>query len=269
MSLRLVEPVGRGASSVVWRAAWGGRPVAAKVLDGRIPVDEALVELEVGALTLPAAFVRTLEVTQHEGSWVVLREWIDGEPLDRLIARRGPPPAPVVRAVLAAVARPMAQAWAENGLVHGDLKPANLLVDREGLVRIVDLGLAGWTGRDPSGGGSPGYAPPERFLGAHGAAAEVYALGCIAAELLTGRPFGPCGAHELAQRRRQRALDADLRQVGAPRPLAETVARALSWCPADRPAWEEWTGMQEAPDLLAWWAGDQRGPELEPRCAHT
>ena len=42
MALMLVEPVGRGASSVVWRAAWGGEPVAAKVLDGRVPLDEAL-----------------------------------------------------------------------------------------------------------------------------------------------------------------------------------------------------------------------------------
>ncbi|MCB9688366.1 MAG: serine/threonine protein kinase [Alphaproteobacteria bacterium] len=269
MTLRLVEPVGRGASSVVWRATWGGRPVAAKVLDGRIPLDEALVELDAGALALPLAFVRTLEVTQHEGSWVVLREWVEGEPVDQLIARRGPAPAEVVRAVLAAVARPMAQAWATNGLVHGDLKPANLLVDREGVVRIADLGLAGWTGRDPSNGGTPGYAAPERFVGGHGAPAEVYALGCIAAELLTGRPFGPCGAHELAQRRRQRALDADLREVGAPRPLADTILRALGWCPSDRPTWEEWTGLQEVPELLAWWAGDGVGAEAEARCART
>ena len=126
-------------------------------------------------------------------------EYVDGQDLSTVVKRQGP--LSLERAVdcVRQAARGLAYAHA-NGVIHRDIKPANLLRDRLGTVKILDMGLArieGETGRQAeltnTGAvmGTPSYIAPEQASGKTrevGPVADVYALGAILYELLTGRP---------------------------------------------------------------------------------
>ncbi len=143
---------------------------------------------------------RVIEVSlQHDTPFLVM-DWADGEPLDRAwrdmdVRRRLGLFLKVVEAVAAAH---------DAGLVHGDLKPANIVVDRRDEPTIVDFGLAR-AEADPAWGprvvgGTPGYAAPEQFSpdAFIGPAADVFALGVLLFELLTDRHPWPRGTSPAA-----------------------------------------------------------------------
>lgn len=168
----------------------------------------------------------------------LVMELIDGPPLTQLIAR-GPLEPVTVLDVVAQVASGLAVAHAA-GVVHRDIKPGNLLVDRDGTIKITDFGVAYALGSAPLTRtgmliGTPGYLAPERVSGhAAGPASDLYSLGVVAYECLTGSlPFTGT-AMEIALAHRMQSLPPLPDRV--PREVADLIADLTARDPAHRPA---------------------------------
>jgi serine/threonine-protein kinase len=122
----------------------------------------------------------------------VAMELIEGPSLERLLLKHGRLKAEQTVALGAAVARGLAAAHAQ-GIVHRDVKPANVLLGRDGSIKVADFGIADLVSRNRVVGisvfGTPGYLAPEVLLGnPYGAAADLFALGVLIYECLTGGP---------------------------------------------------------------------------------
>jgi serine/threonine-protein kinase len=200
---RLREQIGRGGMGVVWRARDErlGRDVALKVLHPWVADDPELrerFEREASALARleHPNLVRLYDVLEADGQTVLVLELVDGVALDTLIAGR-PLDWDETRRYSAPVAAALAHAHT-RGVVHRDLTPANVLVERgTGRVVVTDFGLARLARSSRSApvsgvlAGTPEYWAPEQAAGnATGPATDLYALGCILFRMLAGRmPF--------------------------------------------------------------------------------
>ena len=151
--------------------------------------------------------VRIHDIAVDDGRWFISMDLVDGEPLDRRLDRDGA--LPVDEAL--AIARQLAlglQAAHARGIVHRDLKPSNVLVDRDGQVRISDFGVArslGASGLTQTGSivGTPDYLSPEQARGGViDGRSDLYALGLMLHEMISGAPAFAAGtpAESLAQR---------------------------------------------------------------------
>ncbi len=196
-----VELVARGGMADVYRATDSvlGRVVAIKVLADRYAADEDFrVRFTREALTAASLshpnVVTIFDVGEPEGTPFIVMEYLGGGSLaDRLRDGRVPHDTAITWLDQTADALDAAHA---AGIVHRDVKPANLMLDDEGEVHVTDFGIARAAAHDPltSAGtilGSSGYMAPEQARGETAtAASDRYALGCVAFELLTGRrPF--------------------------------------------------------------------------------
>jgi serine/threonine-protein kinase len=201
--------LGRGGMGIVYRA-WHlrlNRPVALKMLlAGAYAQPEErqrfLREAEAVAALHHPNTVQVHNAGEVEGRPFFTMELIEGGSLARQI-QGAPQPARQAAALVATLADAV-QAAHQSGIVHRDLKPGNILLTREGTPKVTDFGLArrleGGGGLTLSGVpvGTPSYMAPEQARGdnrAVGPATDVYALGAILYEMLTGRP---------PRRRRQR-----------------------------------------------------------------
>ncbi|MFK0282532.1 serine/threonine-protein kinase [Streptomyces sp. NPDC090499] len=200
---RLETAIGRGAMGEVWRAydEMRGRPVAVKLLltQNTDPTAAARFRLEAqtaGRLRHPHV-VGVVDFGEQDGRLFLVMELVEGDSLQRVLAQAGSLPAEEVARIAAQAAAGLAVAH-EQGIVHRDIKPGNLLLDAVGSVKIGDFGIARFMD-DPAGGltatgqivGTSLYIAPERALGQPaGPPSDVYSLGCVLYQLLTGRvPF--------------------------------------------------------------------------------
>ena len=260
---RILGPLGAGAMGSVHAAveARTGRTVAIKVLSAERTVHGSAAvrfarEAEILASLDHPGIVRIdgpLRTTAGL-SWLVL-ERIDGVDLARVLAARGALPAAEVvdlaRQVLGALQHVHAR-----GVVHRDLKPSTLLVDREGRVRVSDFGIAALADSaaiTATGGvlGTPAYSAPEQSGGAPvDGRTDLYALAACLHEALAGRrPFEADDAREL-RRLHEIAPPAPLRAT-VPEPLAAAIRQALAKDPDDRiaSAREFLEALEELPAL--------------------
>lgn len=201
---RIVRTAGRGASAVVYEAedVRDGRRVALKMLSHRLARDRAAMdwfddEAELLAGLDHPAIARCHGTFDAYGTRFLVFDFVDGPTVADLIARVRPVPEAAVRAIAGTVAAALAYVH-ERGVVHGDVKPANVMLSRTGRVRLTDFGIASSvTGDDAARPetvrvhGTPRYMAPEMFVGAPPSpATDLYALGCLLWELATGRsPF--------------------------------------------------------------------------------
>jgi serine/threonine protein kinase len=177
---------------------------------------------------------------EDDGLAFLVMELVDGKPLSQLIREHGPFSADQVRSVIGQCALALGVAHAAQ-LVHRDVKPANILVREDGLVKLTDFGIA--RAADASGHtragellGTPSYLSPEQALGRPATgASDLYALGVVGYEMLCGaKPFDKptpiatamCHIHEVPP-----PLPEDVPEV-----LAGVIEDLLAKDPADRPA---------------------------------
>ena len=249
---RIAEEIGRGGMGVVYRADQPelGRSVAVKVLrPGDLRFGEALRRFRAEARSLARLRHRHI-VTIHdvgetpEGLVWYAMDLVDGGTLADEIATGGPmTPSRAVR-VMRQVTSAIAHAHGQ-GIVHRDLKPQNVLIDANGDAFVVDFGLA----RDHEAAGpvtltgellgTPAYMSPEQAAGEHGRigeATDIWALGALLYECLTGRgPFAGKPLHETIRAivhddpRPPRRVDPRV-----PSELDAVVMKTLSKRPSDR-----------------------------------
>jgi WD40 repeat protein len=198
----ILGELGRGGMGVVYKARHLrlDRLVALKMVltgahAGPQELERFRIEAQAVAHLQHANIVQIYEVGEQDGLPFFSLEFVDGGSLAGKLAGQ-PQPAPSAAAMVALLARAMHHAHLQ-GIVHRDLKPANVLLMADGTPKITDFGLAkqldGKEGPTVSGSimGTPSYMAPEQASGqraAQGPAADVYALGAILYEMLTGRP---------------------------------------------------------------------------------
>lgn len=226
----LGTPLGSGGMATVYRGRdlRARRTVAIKTLRPEYQSDPASrrrfrQEARLMAFVSHPNLVTVYDLHEEaSGSWVVM-EYVAGENLKRLIERRGTLAPEEVLPLLDQIVGALGHLHKRN-VVHLDIKPQNLLVTPEGKVKLIDFGLAQPAGprQEMAGGtafGTVAYLAPEQASGEPvDAATDVYALGCVVYELLTGRP--PFRAPEGAEHTRH-LIRAHLEQL----PIAPSMVR--------------------------------------------
>jgi serine/threonine protein kinase len=197
----VIGELGRGGMGVVYKAAQTKlkRLVALKMIRGEALADlrgleRFWVEAEAVARLQHPNIVQIFEVGEYRRLPYLALELVDGGALDRKIKGRPMPPWEAAK-ILLTLARTMHYAH-QAGIVHRDLKPANILITSDGAPKITDFGLAkrlDESGQTSTGAvlGTPAYMAPEQASGESKRvtpAADVYALGAILYEMLTGKP---------------------------------------------------------------------------------
>lgn len=173
-------------------------------------------------------------------------ELLDGGTLRDLVAEHPQLPIPWVAALGAQIADGLFAAHSA-GVIHRDVKPANVMLLRGGLVKVLDFGMGriiddAANGRVTSTGvtvGTARYMSPEQFLAATVTqAADLYALGCVLFELATGvPPFDSASAHELGEKHRNESVPAiRMLRSDIPDAMIRLIERLLAKDPVDRPA---------------------------------
>ena len=245
----ILRPLGAGGMGEVFLARDPrlGREVALKVLPAAFAGDPARRRRFEDEARTVAALNHPNIVTLHsiesaDGVDFLTMEYVDGETLDRAIGPVGLAPArflEIARTLAAAVA-----AAHRRGVVHRDLKPANVMIDREGRLKVLDFGIASQAlpgeaeddvpTRTATGmiAGTVAYMAPERLAGRpSGVEADVFSLGVLFHEMLTGRrPFGGASPAEVASS----ILRDPPPPLDAPAALARLVERCLEKDPRAR-----------------------------------
>jgi serine/threonine protein kinase len=282
---RVERLLGRGGMGAVFLATDKplGRHVALKVPflsgpDSKAVLVRFLHEAQAAAALSHPNICAAHELGEVDGQPYLVMAYIDGEPLSRRVAPGRPFAADSAVALVRKIALALAEAHA-RGIVHRDLKPANILIDARGEPILTDFGIArrGDVTRLTQEGdllGTPAYMSPEQLAGqvdAMGPACDVYSLGVVLYELITGTtPF----QGDLVQIASQIALDEPVPpsrcRTDLDPALDAVVLRALAKHPADR-----WPSMQAFADALGTCldrsaTGDPRGgPLLTLRVAGT
>lgn len=246
----IIEELGRGAMGVVYKARQVGlnRLVALKVVRSGAHASEqqrSRFQIEAAALARlrHPHIVQIHEVGEHQGLPYFAMEFLPGGTLARQLRGQPLPPEEAARMV-ATLARAVQHAH-EAGVVHRDLKPTNVLLGADGTARIADFGLAKHL--DAAQGptctgtvlGTPSYMAPEQAAGrTHdiGPAADVYSLGAVLYELVTGRPpFKAANPTEtIVQVLSEEPVPPSFLQARLPQPLEIICLKCLAKDPARR-----------------------------------
>src|SRR5262245_13283195 len=184
--------------AVVWRAKLYGpggfektlvvKQIRDELAERREFIDLFVAEAKLTVALTHANIVPVYELGMVDGTYFLALELVDGPPLSTIIDE-GPMPPPLAAYVAEQVLRGLDYAH-RRGVVHRDLSSANVLLSRDGEVKIVDFGIAAPVDARGIAGGSRGYVAPEQEAGgASDARSDLYAAGVLLWELVSGRRF--------------------------------------------------------------------------------
>ena len=255
----IYAPIGRGGMATVFLALDLAleREVAIKVISPGMIQTQSLVErfkreARTAASLSHPNIIPVYAVKEYEGLAFFIMKYVDGRSLESIIRREGPLSIDVAINMLRQVGSALDHAH-RKGVVHRDVKPANIMIDHDGWAIVTDFGIAkvADAGSLTSAGlvvGTPTYMSPEQFSGAEiKGAADQYSLGIMAYEMLTGH--SPFSATTIAEMMRSHIMDEPESprkfRADIPDEFASVVLRMLSKNVADR-----WPSIGEAIDSV-------------------
>jgi eukaryotic-like serine/threonine-protein kinase len=240
------ETLGTGATSRVVRGfdPMIGRHVAIKLFPRELATGEGrerfLSEARVVGQISHESIVALHDMGIEESSSTpyLVMEYVQGQALDRVV-EKGSVPFPRACAWIGNIAAALAVAH-HKGVIHGDVKPANILINDEGRVKLTDFGMARLASRDSKDTpllGTPAYWCPEQVLGKpQDARSDIFSLGVVLYELITGkRPFDSDSLQGICQRiLSSTPLPVSHANPSIPAGLNELVASCLAKDPGQR-----------------------------------
>ncbi|HVC25300.1 MAG TPA: Stk1 family PASTA domain-containing Ser/Thr kinase [Acidimicrobiales bacterium] len=197
----LRNQIARGGTAQVYlaRDLLLDRPVALKVLFPELSTDHSFVErfrreAQAAANLMHPNIVQVFDWGESDRTYFIVMEYIDGEPLSSIIRTQAPLAAAQAASIASDIAKALSYAH-RHGVVHRDVKPGNVLITADGQVKVTDFGIARAIGTDEQVTqtglvmGTATYFSPEQAQGlAVDARSDVYALGVVCYEMITGRP---------------------------------------------------------------------------------
>lgn len=264
---KILDKIGEGGMGQVFKAVHSrlDRLAAIKLLTGdklndRPSLDRFHQEVKTAAQITHPNIVITYDASEQNGIHYLVMEYVDGEDVGAAICKRGAFPIDQTVDLFVQVARGLEYAHSRH-VVHRDIKPGNLILDRSGDVKILDMGLARISGRSESlatteaerltnakqAMGTLAYMPPEQAEDARRADArsDIYSLGCAVFQLITGAvPYPSDSLVESIMAHRESAIPSVTdRRPECPEWLNDVVKKCLSKRPEDR--------FQSATELIA------------------
>ena len=249
----VVCEIGRGGMGTIFKAREPGtnRLVALKVLASDLAEDPIFVrrfehEAESASKFTHPNLIQVYRAGEENGLYFIAMEFVEGESLGVHLNREGSLSRQTALTIIIRVARALDYAWKKARLVHRDIKPDNILISRDGRVKLADLGLAK-SDEAPkhmtSTGtvvGSPHYISPEQARGVRDLdfRSDIYGLGCTLFHMLAGWPPYQGDDYLALLRKHLEASVPDilLARPNCPRRVAALLAQMLAKSPADRPA---------------------------------
>jgi serine/threonine protein kinase len=264
---KLLSHLGTGGMSSVYLAehALMHRRVAIKVLPKNRVNDSSYLarfrrEAEAIAALDHRNIVRAYDIGNVNDIHYMVMEYVDGRDLQTLVTEKGVLDYPKAADYIRQAAEGLEHAH-QAGLIHRDIKPANLLLDGHNVVKVLDLGLARFTGEDRASLtvaydenvlGTADYLAPEQAIDSHGvdARADIYSLGCSLYFVLTGSAPFPDGTLPQRLMMHQKSPPPDIRErrPDAPEDLIEICLKMMAKKPSAR-----YQSAQEVADVLADW----------------
>jgi serine/threonine-protein kinase len=267
---KLLNHIGTGGMGAVYLAEHQvmRHRVAIKLLPNHLAAQTSYVErfhqeARAAAALAHPNIIRAFDVDQHESYHYLVMEFVDGTDLQAIVSRSGPLPFEMAANYTRQAAEGLAYAH-RMGLIHRDIKPANLLVNKEGTVKILDMGLARFS--DESQGsltmaydqkmiGTVDYLAPEQAIDSHrvDARADIYSLGCTFYFMLTGDAPFPQGTIPQRLMQHQSAEPTDIREFrsDAPEALIAICRKMMAKSLTDR-----YQNGDEVAQALAEWLED-------------
>jgi serine/threonine-protein kinase len=244
---RIVGQLGRGGAGVVYKAVDEtlGRDVAVKMLNPDLADTEVMTRFRAEATILARLnhpqIATIFELFRADADLLMVMEFVRGETLDKLCERLGPIEPERAAYVIDLILSALEHAH-RAGVVHRDVKPANVMVTDEGGIKIMDFGIARVLGAEQKTVdgrlmGTPAYMSPEQVLGEEvDGRADLYSVGVLLYRMLSGTlPFKADSALAMLQRQiRDEPISLHLQRPELPEWCDQIVQRALRKAPADR-----------------------------------
>ncbi len=243
---RITARIGAGGMGAVYKAfeAATGQVVAIKVLPPQLASQPALVErfLLEARHTIKLShpnIVQGLDAGCVDGYYYFAMEFIDGVTSGQLLAERGQLPQSEVFSIAVSIAKGLQHA-ADNDLVHGDVKPENIMITKDGLVKLADLGVARSAEASTEGPalGTPYYIAPEQARSgkAIDIRSDIYSRGATLFHLLAGKPpyLGPTPRVVIAKHIQQKIPDVRDRAEGVSKGFSQIIRRMMAKDPSGR-----------------------------------
>lgn len=273
-NFEILEQVASGGMAVIYKARQTtlDRLVALKELNSTFKEDAEIVarfeqEAKGVAKLQHENIITVIDFWHKEGSYYIAMEYLDGADLSKIIERVGPLPLNIGLIIASHIARALEYAH-ERGIVHRDLKPNNILISREGKVKLTDFGIAhieeelGGKGLTRAGlyMGTPSYMSPEQIEGKPAVpSTDIWSFGCVLYEIFSGqRAFrdDEKGTVIVNIQKGRKAADPEIFKKNVPWRLKRLITHCLRLKPKKRPTTQSLRGR-----LLSLAESENRGKD--------